>query len=128
MDLSFCIKVPPVTKKNHQQIASVPIKGTNRTRLMVLPSKAYRQYENECGDYIPDWDINYPVNIEATFYMGHKRKVDLVNLEEALCDVLVKHGCIVDDNSEIIVSMDGSRVAYDKLAPRTEVKIRRVEA
>lgn len=92
-----------------------------------MPSKAYRHYEKDCGDYVPELGINYPVNIKAVFYMGHRRRVDLVNLEEALCDVLVKHGCIEDDNSQIVVSMDGSRVAYDKLAPRTEVTIERAE-
>ncbi len=125
--MNFTIKVPPVTKKNSQQIIPVPIPGTNRKRLMVLPSKAYRRYEKEVAEFIPEWGIDYPINIKATFYMGRRGKVDLVNLEEALCDVLVKHGCITDDNSQIIVSMDGSRVSYDKLAPRTEVTIERVE-
>ena len=41
--------------------------------------------------------------------------------------MLVKYGVIEDDNSRIIVSMDGSRVRYDKENPRTEVTIEMVE-
>lgn len=58
--------------------------------------------------------------------MPARRRVDLCNLHEALCDVLVKYGVLEDDNSNIVVSMDGSRVFYDKENPRTEVEIERV--
>jgi hypothetical protein len=40
--------------------------------------------------------------------------------------VLVKYGAIIDDNSLIVASMDGSRVYYDKDNPRTEIYIERV--
>ena len=75
----------------------------------------------------PDRTIDYPVNIKALYFMPTRRKVDLCNLHEALCDVLVKYGVIEDDNSRIVVSMDGSRVLYDKYNPRTEVEIVEVE-
>ena len=55
--------------------------------------------------------------------MGTRRKVDLVNLLEALDDILVHYGVLEDDNCGIIVSHDGSRVHYDKENPRTEVTI-----
>ena len=67
--------------------------------------------------------IDYPVNVKAIFYMPTKRRVDLVNLEQALLDVLVKYGVLADDNSQIVVSMDGSYVDYDKEKSRTEVYI-----
>ena len=67
--------------------------------------------------------IDRTVNVKATFYMSTHRIVDLVNLHEALLDVLVKHRVLDDDNSRIVVSMDGSRVDYDKENPRTEVEI-----
>lgn len=38
-------------------------------------------------------------------------------------DALVAAGVLADDNSQIIVSHDGSRVLYDKDNPRTEVTI-----
>ena len=67
--------------------------------------------------------IRERVNIRAVFYMPTRRRCDLVNLEEALLDVLVRYGVIQDDNFEIVAGMDGSRVDYDKKEPRTEVTI-----
>lgn len=117
------IKIPvaPVTKKNHQQI----IKSGGRR--MVIPSKQYKQYESDCMPFLKPYGIDYSVNIKALYYMPTRRRVDLVNLHEALCDVLVKYGVIEDDNSKIVVSMDGSRVLYDKENPRTEIYIEKVE-
>lgn len=119
--MRFVIELPPVTKKNSQQI----VRAGNR--MMIIPSKKYREYESQCMPFLKPLHIDYPVNIEAVYYMPTKRRVDLCNLHEALCDVLVKHGMIEDDNSKIIVSMDGSRVRYDKNYPRTEIIIERVE-
>ena len=91
---------------------------------MVLPSKLYTDYEKECKEFIPAMEtIETPVNIECHYYMSTHRRVDLVNLEEATLDILVKHKVIADDNSNIVVSMDGSRVFYDKDSPRTEITI-----
>jgi hypothetical protein len=36
---------------------------------------------------------------------------------------LVAYGIIADDNSNIVASMDGSRVLYDRENPRTEIYI-----
>ena len=66
------------------------------------------------------------MNIEAVYHMPTRHRVDLVNLHEALCDVLVKYGCIKDDNCNIVYSMDGSYVMYDKVNPGIEVRIRRI--
>ncbi|MDD4565581.1 MAG: hypothetical protein PHE79_08955 [Eubacteriales bacterium] len=52
--------------------------------------------------------------------------VDKPNLENALLDVLVKAGVLIDDsalNPRIVVNTDGSGVQYDKNYPRTEVTI-----
>jgi Holliday junction resolvase RusA-like endonuclease len=46
-----------------------------------------------------------------------------VNLQESTLDVLVKYGILADDNSNIVASMDGSRVLYSKENPRTEIEI-----
>lgn len=119
--MEFRIDVPPRTKKNSQRIV------VSRGRRYIIPSKSYKQFESECKDYVPYLQIDYKVNIKALFYMDTKRRVDLVNLQEALLDVLVKYGCIVDDNSNIVASMDGSRVLYDKYFPRIEVEIEREE-
>jgi len=114
------IPLSPITKKNSQKI----IWNKKLKRPMVIPSDAYRAYEKNCFMYMPKVEaINRPVNVKALFYMPTHRVVDLVNLEEALLDVLVKYRVLEDDNSRIVRSMDGSLVLYDKDNPRTEVTI-----
>lgn len=117
--LKFVIQVAPRTKKNSQRI--VTIGGHPR----VIPSRAYKDYEEAAGYYLPrlSGPIGIPVNVKAVFYMPTRRRVDLVNLEEALLDVLVNYGVLEDDCAKIVAAMDGSRVAYDKEHPRTEVMI-----
>ena len=121
--MRFVIELIPRTKKNSQRI----FRGNNG-RIFIAPSKAYKDYEKEAGYFLqkPENPIDYPVNIRALFYMPTRRRVDLVNLQEALCDVLVVHRIIADDNYRIVASMDGSRVMYDKYHPRTEVEITEV--
>lgn len=118
--MHITIPITPVSKKNSQQI--VRVKGKS----IIIPSKKYKQYEKECGEYIteiPFTKFDFPVNVECIYYMPTHRRVDLVNLQEATLDVLVKYGILLDDNSNIVVSMDGSRVLYDKEHPRTEIEI-----
>lgn len=116
--IEFTIHIPPRTKKNSQQI--IMCKG----RPMIIPSKLYKEYEKACGIYLPRIEtIDRPVNVQAVYYMPTRRRVDLCNLHEALCDMLVHYGIVADDNSRIIATMDGSRVEYDKEHPRTEVTI-----
>lgn len=119
--IEFTIGLAPRTKKNSQRI--IMCNG----RPMIIPSKAYKQYEKESRSFMPRIaSIDYPVNIQAIYYMPTRHRVDLCNLHEALHDVLVHHGVLKDDNSKIIVSTDGSRVSYDKENPRTEVIIQKV--
>lgn len=119
--MKFVIPIEPKTKKNSQQIIIV------NGRPMIIPSKQYKEFEKEALWYIEKIGIDYPVNVKALFYMRTKRRVDLTNLLEALDDVLVKGGMLVDDNCNIIRSHDGSRVYYDKLNPRIEVYIENVD-
>lgn len=67
--------------------------------------------------------INQPVNLKCVYYMQTRRRVDLLNLLEATCDILVDAGVLEDDNCKIVVSHDGSRVLYDKSNPRVEIEI-----
>lgn len=117
------IEIPlnPITKKNHQQIVS------NGKRPFVIQSKAYREYEKNAMYFIRPLGIDYPVNVKCLFYMKTHRRVDLVNLLEAIDDILVKAGALKDDNCEIVAGHDGSRVYYDKERPRTEVYIEEIE-
>lgn len=121
--ITYTIPIEPRTKKNSQQII------TAHGRPIIIPSAVYKKYEKEAMRYIesPDTPIDYPVNVECHFYMGTRRRVDLTNLLECADDVLVNAGVLADDNSNIIVSHDRSRVHYDKESPRTEIFISRVE-
>lgn len=123
----YTIPLPPVTKKNSSQIiftgAKCPV--CKRGRLArLLPSKKYREYEEAALWCLQRKEpITEPVNVQCLFYMPTLRRVDLVNLLEAACDVLVTAGVLADDNSGIVVSHDGSRVLLDRDRPRTEIYI-----
>lgn len=119
--MKFTIPIEPRTKKNSQQI----VMAGNRP--LIVPSKQYKAFEREAIWFVPKEGIDYSVNVKALFYMKTRRRVDLVNLLEALDDVLVVGGTLTDDNCTIIASHDGSRVLYDKLNPRIEVEIERTE-
>lgn len=117
--MNITIYLPPITKKNSQQIIKV------RGRLMIIPSKKYKEFEKACESFIPKRKepFDYPVNVKCVYFMPTHRKVDLVNLQEATLDVLVRYGILADDNASIVFSMDGSYVDYDKDNPRTEITI-----
>lgn len=116
----FTILLDPRTKKNHQKI----ITNSKTGRPMVIQSESYKRYEHDAAWFMPHCKtIDKPVNIRAVFYMPTRRRVDLVNLLQALCDILVKYSVLEDDNSNIVASFDGSEVRYDKENPRTEVWI-----
>ena len=120
--IKFTIPLVPVSKKNSQQIVR-----RKDGRPCIIPSKKYKEYEMQTAVFMPKVStIDHKVNVKSLFYMPTHRIVDMVNLQEALLDVLVKHRVLDDDNSRIVVSMDGSRVLYDKENPRTEVEITEV--
>ena len=116
--MNIIIPIAPTTKKNSNQI--VKAKG----RYMIIPSAKYKKYEKECGQYMPMIDpIDEPCNVQCVYYMPTRRRVDLSNLLSCTLDVLVKYKVLADDNSNIVATMDGSRVDYDKENPRTEITI-----
>lgn len=126
-EMQLVIPIPPRTKKNHQQIVR------RNGKSLLIPSKQYREYAAKAGAYIDDTDriramsMEYPVNVKCTFYMDTLRKVDLVNLEQAILDILVKYGILEDDNYTVVAGMDGSRVRHDKEHPRTEIVISEIQ-
>lgn len=125
--ISFKILGRPITKKNSQQIAINKRTG----KPFIRQSDKYRAYEAAAGYFIPADKrkaIDYPVNVRCIYYMPDKRRVDLVNLLEATNDILVKYDVLKDDNCNIVVSHDGSRVRCDKENPRVEIEIREVES
>lgn len=123
--IKFTIYLNPRTKKNSQQIAYNRRTGNQ----FITQSEIYKQYERECGWYMPfvDKPIDYPVNVKAIYYRDSNRRCDLNGLNQCLHDCLVKYGILKDDNFKIIASTDGSRVLVDKDNPRTEVEISEVK-
>ena len=112
----------PITKKNSQRI--VTIGG----RARIIPSAAYKEYHAYCLTQlaingVQRTKIDVPVNLRCVYYMPTRHKVDLVNLLEATCDILVDAEILADDNSKIVAGHDGSRVEYDKYNPRVEITI-----
>lgn len=122
--MRFVIPTAPITKKNHQKI----IVNKKTGRRMVIPSEQYREYEEVALFFLRGgYKLDCRCEVKCLFYMPTRRRVDLTNLLEAIDDCLVKAGVLADDNSNIIVSHDGSRVLYDKDNPRTEIYIRRLD-
>ena len=117
--MQITIPLVPKTKKNSNQI--VRAKG----RYLIIPSKAARDYEKACREYMPEIDepIDSPIELKCGFYMDTHRRCDITNLLQAVCDILVKYKVLADDNYNIVASVDGSRVFYDKDRPRTEITI-----
>lgn len=121
---TIIIPLEPRTKKNSQQIRRNRATG----KQFVAPSNTFLFYQNQCFPYLYQLRSNaeslqYPLNIKCLFYMPTHRRVDLVNLLEAIDDVLVHYKLIVDDSAAYIGGHDGSRVLYDKENPRTEIYI-----
>lgn len=124
-EIKYVIKIPPITKKNSQQIMTNKATG----RPIIMPSQKYRQYERIAAWYLtpkPPQPIACGLNIKCLFYLPTRRRTDLTNLLEAVDDLLVSAGVIADDHYGIVASHDGSRCFVDKYDPRTEIYITKI--
>lgn len=125
-EIKYTIKLPPVSKKNSQQILTNPKTG----KPFIMPSKKYKQYEKEAAWFLkprPPRPIECSLNVKCLFYIPTRRRTDLTNLLEAVDDLLVSAGIIADDHYGIVTGHDGSRCLWDKENPRTEIIITRLE-
>ena len=69
--IRFTIPIPPVSKKNSQQIFVNRATG----RPFIMPSQKYRNYEKAVLRYLPKlWHIDGPVNVKCVVYMPTRRK------------------------------------------------------
>lgn len=123
-DIRFTVPVPPVTKKNHGRIVMCG------RYPKLLPSEAYERYTKAAMPFLKVihnsvGTIDSPANLKCVFYLDKRRKGDLAGYLQAIQDVLVEAGILEDDNRNIVASVDGSMVLYDKKNPRTEVVITR---
>lgn len=109
----------PITKKNSSRIITKPFPK-------LLPSKQFESYEKSCLKQIQTSmrkKIDSKMNLKCIYYMPTRHRVDLTNLLNATCDILVDAEVLKDDNSNIVCSHDGSRVLYDKENPRVEIEM-----
>lgn len=125
-EVSFTIPIAPVTKKNHGRIVMCG------RYPKLLPSEAYERYTKAAIPFLKATfhdigSIDFPVNLKCVFYLDKRRKGDLAGYLQAVQDLLVEAGILADDNRNIVASVDGSAVLYDKENPRTEVTITRKE-
>lgn len=108
------IKLPILArpKKNSQQMIVNPRTG----KPMIIQSKQYLAFERDCAYFLKRFarHIGTPINLKCTFFVPDKRKRDLSNLLNAIQDILVKYDVIEDDNYNIVQSVDGSRIIYEK--------------
>jgi len=124
--INFTIPITPRTKKNSSQL----LKNHKTKKLYPAPSKAFLQYQEDAGWYIPHKNekISKRLNVKCLFYMdidydNTESIIDLVGLLQAIDDVLVHYGVLKDDNCRIIARHDGSEVLHDRERPRTEIEI-----
>lgn len=113
------------SKKNSQQI----FVNKRTKKRFVTQSDLYKRFEMDCFWYMPlvKEPINKQVNLKCTFIVPDRKKRDLINLENAIADILVKYGVIEDDNYTIIQSWDGSRIIYEKGVSKTIIEIEELE-
>lgn len=122
MTYTYMIPGAPITKKNHQTIMVNHKTG----KPFVGQSKRYVDYESTASYFLqpkPPNPIDYPVTVRCTYYMPTRRRVDMTNLMAATHDILTTYHILADDNRDVVASVDGSRVLYDKDNPRVEIYI-----
>lgn len=129
MPIQYIIKGDPRTKKNHAMIAA----SGRKCPVCRKPEKQWIRQGAAHDDYAemalwqlhpkPKTPITIPVNVKCVFYMKTRRKVDKINLEATIHDLLVEAGILADDNRDIIAGTDGSRVYLDPQNPRVEITI-----
>lgn len=125
--LTYTITGNPIVKKNTQKVVRIHGRPT------VVYSSQYRGWLNNALDELeeqakPDQPVDYPVILVCKFFMQTLRIVDLSALYEGIQDTLVKAEILKDDNFNIVVGHDGSRVLLDRQNPRTEVAIIRTNS
>lgn len=121
-ELHYIVSGSPIVKKNTQKVVR------SRGRTFVAYSPQYKEWLHRAMDELalqhrPEEPIDYPVILLCKFFMQSLRVVDLSALYEGIQDTLVKMEILKDDNFNIVIGHDGSRVLLDRDNPRTEISI-----
>lgn len=100
---------------------------TDNQKKVVIYSKAYQEWKNNILQILNQYKykkkIAYPIILECHFYVKDLRIRDISALYEGIQDCMVSAQILVDDNCQIVIGHDGSRVFLDRKNPRTEVSI-----
>ena len=125
----FLIPLDPRTKKNGHRISGCgprcPVCGKFQ-RQFIRNNTTTTDFAFRAAQYIhprPEKPLEGPVHLVYRIYTQTRRRVDDLNLYEALDDILVNERILSDDNRNVIRCRDGSRVLYDKENPRAEIYI-----
>lgn len=120
------IRIPMMCrpKKNSQQIIVNKYTG----KRAIIQGERYLEFEKNCRFFLNryKYKIDFPINLKCTFYVSDKRKRDIVNLLNAIQDILVKYEVLADDNYNIVASVDGSRIIYEKGREETIIEINKI--
>ena len=110
-----------IPKKNSQQIFINKRTG----RPFISQSKRYLEFEKNCEMFLYQhkYQLDQPINLKCTFYVPDRRVRDLTNLLNSIQDVLVRYRVLMDDNYNVVRSVDGSRIIYEKGKEFTIVEI-----
>ena len=120
--MELVIMGQPRTKKNSSRIALTP-----DNKRVLLPSKAYEQYEKVALIQLARVQaVHGPISVMCRYFLQNRAHwPDLVGLLQATSDILQAAGVIDDD--KYIVNYDGSMIAgLDKNNPRVEIIIHQI--
>lgn len=95
--------------------------------MVVVYSEAYESWKNDALRILSQYKyrlrIGFPIILQCHFYVDKRGRRDISALYEGIQDCMVTAGIILDDDCNIVIGHDGSRVYYDKRNPRIEVSI-----
>lgn len=96
-------------------------------RIFSFPGANYRQWHVHASKQLlaykqPGLPLDI-VSAELKFYPSTKRKSDLTNKAEAIMDLLVDNGFLVDDNWFSVFKITLTFCAVDRVAPRVEIEL-----
>lgn len=73
--------------------------------------------------------VSYPLHLGLHFVRGSMRKFDLINAAQIICDLLVAHRFIEDDDADHLIpefyERNGNIYTYDKENPGVWIRVRR---